>query len=140
MESNRPWRHVTKAAWKMPSYPSASASTGLAFGQTQVVVTSQDAQGNIRIQRRDGTVGTITAQERARFIDVAQRMSLGMRVIRETGAHITADRLERRGAGVYAQGNVRLRFSDVVVTADDAEIQGGEIRLGSNARITAPPK
>ena len=115
-------------------------STGLAHGQGQVVCTSQEAQGNIRIQRRDGTVATVTAQERARFVDMAQRMSLEMRVIQETGAHITADRLEKRGAGIYAQGNVRLGFSDVVVTADDVEIQGGEIRLGSNARITARPK
>ena len=42
-------------------------------------------------------------------------------------------------SGVYAEG-VTITLNGVVITADDAFIQNGEVRLGANARVRLSPK
>ena len=50
---------------------------------------------------------------------------------------IVADRYELDDTGtiVHAIGNVTIRTNDVVIKADDAVIENGEIRLGANPHV-----
>jgi hypothetical protein len=52
----------------------------------------------------------------------------------------TYDRMTLQPGGVYMMEGVTLTLNGTVITADDAFIQNGEVRLGANARVTFSPK
>ena len=57
------------------------------------------------------------------------------------GIVFTADCIEPRPEGALrVQGNVTITVREVVITADEAVIDKGEITLGPNARVRVVPK
>jgi len=54
-----------------------------------------------------------------------------------TGATVEFDQGEMRQGAVYVQ-NLTIMIRDLVVTADDAALEGTEVKLGNNARVTLP--
>jgi hypothetical protein len=65
-------------------------------------------------------------------LEAAVRSALG-------GMSLAYDQMVAQQGGVYLR-NVLISGNGVVITADDAFIQNGEIRLGANARVRFSPK
>ena len=103
-----------------------------------LVATSVQISGQMTPER---PVTESMAQRTAR----AGRSALIEQLRRKTGVGVTADCIEPRPAGLRqpegfrAQGNVTLSYGDIVMTADEAVVEDGEIQLGANARVRLPP-
>jgi hypothetical protein len=71
-------------------------------------------------------------------------MALIERIRKVTGIGVTADCIDVRSRSSYgnfrAQGNVTLTVGDLVITAEEAVVENGEIQLTGNARVRLPAK
>lgn len=68
------------------------------------------------------------------------RFGLIARIRKDTGIDVAADYLEPRSSGFRAQGHVTLSVGGIVITADDAVVENGEIQLTGNSRVRLPAK
>lgn len=107
-------------------------SAGIAQAQNTPPVVDQNNERLQRLQRESMLKAVATAQEMERLVSLRQAE-------RNMGATLKADKIILNRDPVSLQGNVTITFMNgVVITADDAVFENGEIRLGSNARVRVP--
>jgi hypothetical protein len=91
--------------------------------------------------QRTGTPHRPVMDAMAKLVAQRVRMELTERIRQQTGIGVAADCIESRSPSSFrAQGNVTLTIGDLVITADDAVVDKGEIHLTANARVRLPAK
>jgi hypothetical protein len=91
--------------------------------------------------QRTGTPHRPVMDAMAKLVAQRVRMELIERIRKQTGIGVAADCIESRSSpgDFRAQGNVTLTVGDIVITAEEAVVEKGEIQLG-NARVRLPTK
>jgi hypothetical protein len=91
--------------------------------------------------QRTGTPHRPVPDAIARSVGQRVRMELIERIRKQTGVGMAADCIESRfpSGDFRAQGNVTLTVGDIVITAEEAVVENGEIQLG-NARVRVATK
>ncbi len=95
-------------------------------------------------QRMGGTTQRPVTDATTQAITLGARMGLIERIRKVTGIGVAADCIDVRSRSSYgnfrAQGNVTLTVGDIVITAEEAVVDNGEIQLTGNARVRLPAK
>ena len=112
------------------------ASAGLAVAQSDQG-TCRDTAARIAAVPAGVPQGT----QAARAVALGTRFGVIERIRKHTGIGVAADCIEvRSDSNFRAQGNVALTVGDLVIKADDAVFDEGEIQLTGNARVRLPAR
>ena len=117
------------------------ASAGPAAAQPDQSKCQDTARMVADDYKRMGTPHRPVTDSMARSVAQRTRIEVIERIRKQTGIGVAADCIESRSyqGDFRAQGNVTLTVGDIVITAEEAVIENGEIQLG-NARVRLPAK
>jgi len=117
------------------------ASAGLAVAQSDQSKCQDFGRMVADEYQRTGTPHRPVMDAMAKLVAQRVRMELIERIRKQTGIGVAADCIESRSSpgDFRAQGNVTLTVGDIVITAEEAVVENGEIQLG-NARVRLPTK
>ena len=118
------------------------AFAGLAVAQSDQSKCQDFGRMVADIHQRMGTPQRPVTDAMAQAMALGARMGLIERIRKQTGIGVAADCIDTRfrsSPDFHAQGNVTLTVGDIVITAEEAVVENGEIRLG-NARVRLPTK
>src|SRR5687767_2494058 len=117
------------------------ASAGLAAAQSDQSKCRDTSRMIADDYKRMGTPHRPVTDSMARSVEQRTRIEVIERIRKQTGIGVAADCIESRSyqGDFRAQGNVTLTVGDMVITAEDAVVEKGEIHLG-NARVRLPAR
>ena len=118
------------------------ASVGLAVAQQDHSKCQDTARKVADDYQRSGTPHRPVTDGMAKLVAERVRKGLIERIREQTGIGVAADCIESRSSArdFRVQGNVTLTVGDIVITAEEAVVDKGEIQLTGNARVSLPAK
>ena len=117
------------------------ASAWLALAQSDQSKCQDTARKVADDYRRSGTPHRPVTDGMAKLVAETVRRELIEHIREHTGIGVAADCIESRSPRDFrAQGNVTITIGDVVITAEEAVLEKGEIQLTGNARVRPSAK
>ncbi len=112
------------------------ASAGLALAQPDQSKCQDRALKVAEDYRRTGTAHRPVTDGMVKLVAETVRRELIAAIREHTGIGVAADCIESRSPRDFrAQGNVTVTVGDIVITAEEAVLEKGEIQLTGNSRV-----